>query len=93
MSIKGSLPLLDVIVAMNPGDDNLHLASPEDAPWLRASSRLPESPVRYLGIEVVNTLLIAGDRRCNLAAPVATAGPDGRRRPAPAVRGRQGIFR
>src|ERR1022692_144652 len=27
MSIKVSLPLLDAIVAMNPGDENLHLAS------------------------------------------------------------------
>jgi len=78
MSIRGSLPLLDVIVAMTPGDDNLHLASPEDAPSLRVSSGLAESPVRYLGIEVVNTLLITGNRRCNLAALVATAGRDGR---------------
>ena len=78
MSIRGSLPFLDAIVAMNPGDDNLHLASRGDAPWLRVSSGLAESPVRYPGIEVVNTLLIAGKRRCNLAALVATAGCEGR---------------
>lgn len=71
----GSLPPLDVIVAMNPGDDSLHLGSPEDAPWLRVSSGLAESTVRDLEIEVVyaNTLLIGRDRRCNLTALVATA--------------------
>ena len=63
---------------MNPGDESLHLASPGDAPWLRVSSGVAESPVQYLGIEVVNTLLIAGKQRCNIAALVAPAARDGR---------------
>ena len=61
MSIKVSLPLLDAIVAMNPGDENLHLASAarrRHGRWCHMSS-LAESPVRYFGIEVDDALEIA----------------------------------
>jgi hypothetical protein len=60
MSIKLSLPLLDAIVAMNPGDENLHLASAarrRHGPLV--SYEFAESPVRYFGIEVDDALEIA----------------------------------
>ena len=55
-----SLPLLDAIVAMNPGDENLHLASAARRRHGRlVSCEFAESAVRYFGMEVDDAVEIA----------------------------------
>ena len=56
-----SLPLLDTIVAMNPGEEDLHLASAaRRLSCPQVSYEFAESPVRYFGIEVDDALEITG---------------------------------
>jgi hypothetical protein len=59
MSIKVSLPLLDAIVAMNPGDELASGLRRETPSWPLVSYEFAESPVRYFGIEVDDALEIA----------------------------------
>jgi hypothetical protein len=80
MSIKVSLPLLDAIVAMNPGDENLHLASAarrRHGRWCHMSSL--RAPSDTLASRSTTRWRSRSKLRCNLAGLVATAEPDGRR--------------
>ena len=86
MSIKVSLPLLDAIVAMYPGDENLHLASAarrRHGRWCHMSSL--RAPSDTLASRSTTRWRSQSKLRCNLAGLVATAEPDGRR---PAITGR-----
>ncbi len=75
-----SLPLLDAIVAMNPGDENLHLASAarrRHGRWCHMSSL--RAPSDTLASRSTTRWRSRSKLRCNLAGLVATAEPNGRR--------------
>jgi hypothetical protein len=59
MSIKVSLPLLDAIVAMKPGEGLASGLCRETASFPLVSYEFAESPVRYFGIDVDDALEIA----------------------------------
>ena len=74
-----SLPLLDAIVAMNPGGRELASGLRRETPsWPLVAYDFAESPVRYFGIEGDDGLEIAEQTEVYLAGLVATAGRDGR---------------
>jgi hypothetical protein len=80
MSIKVSLLLLDAIVAVNPGDENLHLASAarrRHGRWCHMSSL--RAPSDTLASRSTTRWRSRSKLRCNLAGLVAIAEPDGRR--------------
>jgi hypothetical protein len=80
MSIKVSLPLLDAIVAMNPGDENLHLASAarrRHGRWCHMSSL--RAPSDTSASRSTTRWRSPSKLRCSPARLVATAEPDGRR--------------
>jgi hypothetical protein len=80
MSIKVSLPLLDAIVAMNPGDENLHLTSAarhRHGRWCHMSSL--RAPSDTLASRSTTRWRSRSKLTCNLTGLVATAEPDGRR--------------
>jgi hypothetical protein len=80
MSIKVSLPLLDAIVAMNPGRRELASGLRRETPsWPLVSYEFAESLVRYLASRSTTRWRSRSKLRCNLAGLVATAEPDGRR--------------
>ena len=75
-----SLPLLDTIVAMNPGDENFHMASAarrRHGRWCHMSSL--RAPSDTLASRSTTRWRSLSKLRCNLAGLVATAEPDGRR--------------
>ena len=79
-AIKVSLPLLEANVAMNPGDENLHLASTarrRHGRWCHMSSL--RAPSDTLASRSTTRWRSRSKLRCNLAGLVTTAEPDGRR--------------